>query len=251
MMIKIKPLEVNNTAATSSQQDRLTRWLGIACLALIAISLFMIFGYAPTAQRASGGNVQRIFYYHVSSAWVGFGAWALVAWFGWKHLHSRDLRHDRLALASAEVSVVFLSMTLLTGMLWGKPVWNAFWTWETKLTFSALQMLMYLAYLLLRSGLDDPAKRARFSAVYALLGAALIPFNFLVSRVLQDIHPAVFGPSINATQQGGFGIPPEMTVTLLVSLLTFSLVAWFFIRVRASQLKFEMQNAQRRAALLA
>ena len=87
-------------------------------------------------------------------------------------------------------------------MLWAKPVWNAYWTWETKLTFSVLQLLMYLAYLMLRSGFDDSHKRARFSAVYALMGAVLIPFNFLISRVLNSIHPAVFGPSVNATQQG-------------------------------------------------
>ena len=228
----------------------LTSALGWSSALLILVGLLMAFLVAPRAQAASGGDVQRIFYFHVPSAWVGFGVWGVTAFAGWRYLKTRDLKYDRIAAAASEVCVVFITMMLLSGMLWGKPVWNAFWTWEAKLTFSALQSLMYLAYLLLRSGIEDPHRKARFAAIYALLGAVLIPFNFLVSRVLETVHPAVFGPSVNSKSQGGFGVPVEMIVVLMVCLTAFTLLAWFFIRVRVSLLERQESVEARRAALL-
>jgi heme exporter protein C len=125
-------------------------------------------------------------------------------------------------------------MVLLSGMLWARPTWNTWWTWDFKLTLSALQFLMYIAYLMLRSGLDDPNRRARFAAVYGIVGVLTVPLNFLVSRVLSSIHPAVFGPSVNATQQGGFGITPQMALVLVFCMITFTLLFIFILRVRIS-----------------
>ena len=238
------------SVSSKSGKFAFTPILGWSALVLLIAGLLMAFLVAPRAQAASGGDVQRIFYFHVPSAWVGFGVWSVTAYAGWRYLKTRNLRYDRIASAASEVCVVFITMMLLSGMLWGKPVWNAFWTWEAKLTFSALQSLMYLAYLLLRSGIDDPHRKARFAAIYALLGAALIPFNFLVSRVLETVHPAVFGPSVNAKSQGGFGVPVEMIVVLMVCLTAFTLLAWFFIRVRVGLLEREELIETRRVALI-
>ncbi|MCS7060799.1 MAG: cytochrome c biogenesis protein [Anaerolineae bacterium] len=236
--------------ATPAAQQR-TRALGIVGVVMLAVSLVLVFAVAPRAQAQAGGDVQRIFYFHLASALIGFGAWIVTAVAGVRYLRTRELKHDRLALASAEIGVVFIAMVLLSGMLWARPVWNTFWTWDFKLTLSALQFLMYVAYLMLRSGIEEPNRRARFGAVYGIVGALTVPLNFLVSRVLQSVHPAVYGPSVNAAQQGGFGVPAEMTLILLFCLATFSVLYLYLVRTRiALQERADALNA-RRAELMA
>jgi len=201
-------MDVTSASAHSSLNPQRTRALGMAALVMLLGALAMVFVVAPRAQDASGGNAQRIWYFHLASAWLGFGAWIVTAVAGALYLKRRDMKYDRIAVASAEIGVVFITFVLLSGMLWARPVWNTWWTWDFKLTLSLLQFLMYVAYLMLRGGLDDPNKRARFSAVYGIVGALTIPLNFLVSRVLQSIHPAVFGPSVNEASKGGTGVEP-------------------------------------------
>ena len=140
-----------------------TRAIGIAAAALFVVALFMVFFIAPRGDIRSGGDAQRIFYFHLSSAWIGFGAWIVTAVCSIRYLKTRDFKFDRIAVSSAEIGVVFLAMVLLTGMLWGRPTWNTWWTWDFKLTLSVLQFLLYVAYLMLRSGIDEPDRRARFS----------------------------------------------------------------------------------------
>jgi heme exporter protein C len=218
---------------------------------LLVVALVMIFVVAPRAQDASGGQAQRIFYFHVAAAWVGFGAWLVTAYAGIRYLRERDFKWDRLAVCSAEIGVLFIVMVLLTGMLWARPTWNAWWTWDFKLTLSLLQFLMYTAYLVLRSGVDNPEQRARFSAVYGITGSLTIPLNFLVSRVLQSIHPAVFGDSVNARQQGGFGVASEMMPVLLFSIITFTAFYIFFLRQRLALQERADALLLRRADLIA
>jgi heme exporter protein C len=235
------------TARHSSSQT--TRAFGIASAAMLVVALVLVFLVAPRAQDAAGGDVQRIFYFHVSSAWNGFGAWFVTAIAGALYLKRRDLKYDRIAVSAAEIGVLFITMVLLTGMLWARPVWNTWWTWDFKLTLSALQFLMYVAYLMLRTGIDDPNRRARFAAVYGIIGALTVPLNFLVSRVLDSIHPAVFGPSVNATQQGGFGITPEMGLVLGFCVITFTVLFIFMLRVRIAIQERADELAARRAEL--
>ena len=236
-------------SASSSRRGG-ARGLGIASAVMLAIALILVFAVAPRAQVEAGGDVQRIFYFHLASALIGFGAGIVTAVAGIQYLRTRDFKHDRLALASAEIGVVFIAMVLLSGMLWARPVWNTFWTWDFKLTLSALQFLMYVAYLMLRSGIDDPNRRARFAAVYGIVGALTVPLNFLVSRVLQSAHPAVYGPSVNAAQQGGFGVPTEMTLILMFCLAAFTVLYFYLLRTRIEmQERADALNA-RRAELL-
>jgi heme exporter protein C len=244
-------LSSSRTAPPSALSKQTTRAFGAVALALLAVALTMVFIVAPRAQDASGGQAQRIFYFHVSAAWIAFAAWLVSAYAGVRYLRSRDFKWDRMAVASAEIGVVFIVMVLLTGMLWGRPTWNAWWTWDFKLTLSLLQFLMYLAYLVLRSGVENAEQRARFSAVYGIIGSLTIPLNFLVSRVLQSIHPAVFGDSVNARQQGGFGIAGEMVPVLLFSLLTFTMFYIYFLRARIALQERADLLALRRAELAA
>ncbi|MCX6019138.1 MAG: cytochrome c biogenesis protein CcsA [Chloroflexi bacterium] len=239
------------TSDDAERSAQTTRAVGAAALALLIVALLMVFVVAPKAQDASGGQAQRIFYFHVSAAWIAFSAWLVSAYGGVRYLRSRDMKWDRLAVASAEIGVMFIVMVLLTGMLWGRPTWNAWWTWDFKLTLSLLQFLMYLAYLVLRSGVENPEQRARFSAVYGIIGSLTIPLNFLVSRVLQSIHPAVFGDSVNARQQGGFGLAGEMVPVLLFSLLTFTVFYVYFLRARIALQEGADQISLRRAELAA
>jgi heme exporter protein C len=237
---------------TTRQQpsESVTRAIGLAALALLAVALMMVFVIAPPGDVKSGGEAQRIFYFHISSAWVGFGAWVVTAVCGIAYLRTRDLKWDRRAHASAEIGVLFIVLVLLSGMLWARPTWNAWWTWDFKLTLSALQFLMYVAYLMLRSGIENPEQRARFASVYGIIGSLTVPLNFLVSRVLQSIHPAVIGPSVNAAQQGGFGVSADRTVILIFTLVTFTLVYMFLFRTRTAQLEREDELAVRKAALM-
>jgi heme exporter protein C len=236
--------------ARQRPSEPLTRAIGLAALAMLAVALMMVFVIAPPGDVKSGGEAQRIFYFHLSSAWVGFGAWVVTAVCGIAYLRTRDLKWDRRAHASAEIGVLFIMLVLLSGMLWGRPTWNAWWTWDFKLTLSALQFLMYVAYLMLRSGIENPEQRARFASVYGIIGSLTVPLNFLVSRVLQSIHPAVFGPSVNAAQQGDFGVSTDRTVILIFTLITFTLVYVFLFRTRTAQLTREDDLAARKAALM-
>lgn len=234
---------------TNASSSRTTGAIGIAAAVMLVVALVMVFVVAPRAQDESGGNVQRIFYFHISSAWTGFGAWIVTAVAGALYLKRRDLRYDRVALASAEIGVLFITMVLLSGMLWARPVWNTWWTWDYKLTLSALQFLMYVAYLMLRTGLDEPARRARFAAVYGIIGALTIPLNFLVSRVLNSIHPAVIGDSVNAQQQGGFGMSAEMALILVFCMITFTVLYLFMLRTRIAIQEQADELSIRRAEL--
>lgn len=239
--------------ALSSQRqtrEQVTRAFGLAAAAMLSVALVIVFFIAPTGDVRSGGEAQRIFYFHLSSAWIGFGMWLVTAYCGIRYLKTRDMQWDRRAHAAAEIGVMFIVLVLLSGMLWGRPTWNAWWTWDFKLTLSALQFLMYVAYLMLRSGIENQEQRARFASVYGIVGALTVPLNFLVSRVLQSIHPAVFGPSVNAAQQGDFGVSADRTIILIFCLAAFTVLAIFLFRARVALLEREDALAVRKAALI-
>ncbi len=238
------------SAVQAATREQVTRAFGLAALALMAVALFVVFTLAPPGDLKSGGEAQRIFYFHISSAWLGFGAWLMTAFSGVRYLQTRDLQWDRRAHASAEIGVMFIVLVLLSGMLWGKPTWNAWWTWDFKLTLSALQFLMYVAYLMLRGGIENMDQRARFASVYGVVGALTVPLNFLVSRVLQSIHPAVIGPSVNASQQGGFGVSMDRTIILIFCMVAFTVLYIFMFRTRVGTLEREDVLAERKAALI-
>jgi len=121
------------------------------------------------------------------------------------------------------------------GSIWARPIWNAWWTWEPRLTTAAILEMIYLAYLLLREGIDDPERRARFGAVYTLVGAISVPITFFSIRYLRTIHPIVVGGSNDAT--GSFQMEKSMLFAMLFAILTFSVifVTLFWHRIRLGQ----------------
>jgi len=199
---------------------------------LFLISLWMVFFYAP--EEKVMGEVQRVFYYHVATAWVGmlgFGV-ALVA--GIAYLRTSKRKWDIVGLAAVEISLVFFFITILMGSIWARPIWNAWWTWDPRLTTATIVELVYAAYLLLRQGIEDPDRRARFGAVYAILGFISVPLTFLSIRIFRTIHPVVIGNS-DPTATGNFDMTSKMLQTFLYGLFTFSVIfatlLWHRIRL--------------------
>jgi heme exporter protein C len=149
----------------------------LAAVVLMATALSRAIWFTP-AERLQG-LAQKIFYVHLPSAWVAFLAFGLTAIAGGVWLFIKDARLDRFAESSAEVGVIFTTGVLISGPLWGKPIWGAWWVWDARLTLTLFLWFLYLGYLVLRSAVDDREARARYSAVVGILGALLIPFIHL------------------------------------------------------------------------
>ena len=186
-------------------------------------ALGMVFFYAP--REATMGDVQRIFYFHVASAWVGFFGFFITAFAGALYLIREQRRWDILGLSSAEVGLTFITMTLITGSLWARPVWGTYWTWEPRLTISAVQWLLYVAYVMLRASTPTPERVARFAAVYGLVAFVTVPLSWFAIRWWRTIHPQIISGDEMA-------LTPKMLHTLLASLLAFTLVYAALLRQR-------------------
>ncbi|HLF25619.1 MAG TPA: cytochrome c biogenesis protein CcsA [Anaerolineae bacterium] len=210
---------------TTAKRDTLGMVLAAAAAVMVSAAAYFAFAYAPTERVM--GDVQRIFYFHVGIAWVA--GLALFVAFVASILYlarGEQRRYDILAVASVEIGVVFGIMVVLSGMLWARPVWNTWWTWDPRLTTTAIALFIYIAYLMLRGAIDDPQRRARFSAVYGIIAFASVPITFFATRWWNTIHPDLFG-------QGDF--PPltaQMRTAMFVSLATFSLVYLTLLRMR-------------------
>jgi heme exporter protein C len=199
--------------------------LTIAALAAVVVTYIRAIFFTPI--EAVQGPVQKIFYIHAPAAWVAFMAFGLVALASVLYLWLREDRLDRIAESSAEVGVVFTTVVLTTGPLWGKPVWGAYWTWDARLTLTLFLWFIYVAYLVMRGALDDRAMRARYSAVLGILGALLIPFIHLSVYLFRTLHPRpiVMKPSAPS-------LPSEMLTTLLLAFGAFTLLYIALLRAR-------------------
>jgi heme exporter protein C len=201
-------------------------------LVLFVVAVGMVFFYAPT--EAVMGNVQRVFYFHVATAWVGMLGFLVAAIAGIAYLRSSQRRWDVTGLAAIEISLVFFFIAIISGSIWARPTWGTWWTWDPRLTTAAIVELVYAAYLLLRQGIEDPDRRARFGAVYSILGFISVPLTFISIRLYRTIHPVVIGSS-DPGAEGDFSMTPKMLQTFMFSLLTFSFLfadlLWHRIRM--------------------
>lgn len=209
-------------------QDRITAPLIIITALMIGVATFFAFGYAHTADVLSGGDVQRIFYFHVGIAWIAglalfvtFVCSILYLWRG------ENRQFDIIAAASVEIGVVFGVMVLLSGMLWARPVWNTWWTWDPRLTTTAICEFLYVAYLMLRGAVDDPQRRARYSAVYGVIAFASVPITYFSTKWFNTIHPDLFGG------QNLSPLTDTMKPAMFIALAAFTLVYIVLLRMRA------------------
>ncbi|HEV7388759.1 MAG TPA: cytochrome c biogenesis protein CcsA, partial [Gemmatimonadaceae bacterium] len=181
-----------------------------------------------TPLEAKQGAAQKIFYLHAPAAWVAFLAFFLVAVASGVYLWLRDVRLDRFAESSAEVGVVFTTVVLITGPLWGRPIWGTFWAWwDVRLVSTLFLWFIYVSYLVLRGAIESPPLRARYSAVLGILGAFLIPFIHLSVYLFATMHPM---PIVGKPSKPS--LPSEMLLTFMLALVSFTLLYIAFLRSR-------------------
>jgi len=231
-----------------AKTNRLTTVLNWAAVVMMMGGLAMVFLYAP--RERTMGDVQRIFYFHLGSAWVGFFAFFLTMVCGVLYLWKGEERWDVLGSTSAEVGTVFMTMAIVSGSLWARPVWNAWWTWDPRLTISAIQWLLYLAYFMLRAGIEDPGRRARFSAVYGIIAFLTVPLSFLSIRIWRTIHPVVVAGDSGSAVEGAFSMTASMRYTLFFSLATFTVLYFALLRHRLNLAWAEGRAARLRQRVL-
>jgi heme exporter protein C len=192
------------------------------CLAMVA-ALYGAIVFAPTERVM--GHIQRIFYVHLPLAWVGFVAFGHACWAGIQYLRTSRREWDEVGVAAAEIGVLFSTLVIVTGSLWARPVWGTWWTWDPQLVTYLILWLIYVGYLMLRSAAGEDAARARFAAVFAIVGFVDVPLVWLSARYLRALSPVIF------TSRGA-GLDPSMAWALGAGLVAWSLLYWFLFRVR-------------------
>ena len=195
-------------------------------LVLMVAALYMIFVYVPT-EKATGA-IQRIFYFHVPLAWVGFLAFFVVFISSIMYLWKQSVMWDALAHASAEIGILFTSLVLITGSIWAKSVWGIWWTWDARLTGTLVLWFIYIAYLMVRGYAREESQGARLGAVLGIVGFINVPIVALAMTLWRTQHPSAL------IFEGG--LAPSMLTTLLVSLAAFT-VLYVVMLVQATSLK--------------
>jgi len=227
-----------STIGTAGQNTRPP----IASLALLTLtfigmmtSIFMIFLYVPT--DAIEGIPQRIFYFHVPIAWIGMLAFGVVTVAGIGYLWKKDERWDWAARASAELGAVFITLALITGSIWGKTTWGTWWTWDARLTTTLILWFIYIGYLMLRSYMGRTHESARSGAVLAIIGLIDVPIIYESVNWWRTLHPQAEVGTPGA-------LPPSVVLTLMISLVTFTLF-YSFLMIQLYQLQRMQTLAQR------
>jgi heme exporter protein C len=219
--------ELGAAAPASAPADRpRVDWLLV--VAALAVAATFVRAWLFTPVEALQGPAQKIFYVHVPAAFIGlYFACGLVAVSSALYLWLKDERLDRMAESAAEVGLAFLSVVLVTGPLWGKPVWGTWWTWDMRLTLTLILWFIVLGYLILRGAVDDRAMRARYSAVLGVLAALLVPFIHLSVYLFRTLHPMPI-----VLKPGAPSLSREMLTTLLMSIGAFTLLFLALLRAR-------------------
>ena len=207
-----------------------------ATVVVSVVALAMIVGYAPLDRVQ--GVVQKIFYFHVPMAWVAYLAFAVVLVASIAYLWKRDLRWDALARASVEIGVLFTTLVLITGSLWGKPIWNTWWTWDGRLTSTLVLWFIYVGYMMLRAYTPDPERAARLSAVLGIVGFVDVPIIHFSVQWWRTLHPE---PVIARSNPQA---PPEMILTLAVSLVAMTLLYATLLPYRTKLERTRDENRQ-------
>jgi heme exporter protein C len=223
---------------------RFEKGLALASAAALVAGMYGAFLGAPTERTM--GDIQRIFYIHVPSAWTAFAAFAVVFVASVAFLLTKDLRWDRIALACAEIGTIFCTAVLITGPIWAKPVWGLWWAWDARLTTTLLLWLIYLSYLLLRDFLEEPARQATLAAVFGIFGFVDVPIVYASIRLWRTQHPQ---PVILGGEESG--LDPAMLKVLLLCWAAFTMlfVLLAVLRVRLEKSRAEVRQLRRELML--
>ena len=213
-----------------------TAWIawafGIAAILTLATGSYL--GLVIVPPDAVQGEVQRIMYLHVPSIVTAYLAFTVVFCASILYLWKRDLRFDAMAVSSAEIGVLFTGITLATGSIWGKSTWGVWWTWDARLTLTAILFTIYVGYLMLRSFAEDPQAGARYGAVLAILGFLDIPLNHFAVQWWRTLHQAssILWPAAPS-------VAPVMLVPLVINFVGLVLLYTYLLleRVRLERIR--------------
>lgn len=225
--------------------ERLRRPTWLRLYLLVTLLLFGVAAYlglVASPRDVNQGDLIRIMYAHVSVAWIGFVAVSLTALFGALYLWRGQRIDDIRALASGEMGLFFSSLTIIGGMTYSQPTLNTFWTWDAKLTLTAIMVALMVGYFIVRGLIDDPVRRGRVSAVVALIAAASLPFNYLAAEWFRTLHPA---KSV-ALDGSGVTMDSAMLMVLLFNTAVAGLIYLGFMleRIRIGRIEVELEEEQ-------
>ncbi len=212
------------------------RWgaltLGLAGVALTILFHWQVFFFVPT--EASMGIVQRIFYIHLPAAWVAFFAFGIVALCSAVYLWLGEEKLDQAARSAAEGGIIFTTIVLTSGPLWGKIAWGTWWSWEPRLTLTLLLWFIYLGYFMVRNATDNPERGKKFAAVVGIVGALNIPLIHLSVLWFRSLHPQPVVARVDGPQ-----LHPDMLTTLFTALGAWTLLflALFLLRYGVARLE--------------
>lgn len=193
---------------------------GIVFILMLA-SIYMIFIYAPMEKVMQ--EVQKIFYFHVGVAWNGALAFLVVFIASIMYIKTKDPKWDRYGRASAEIGLLFATLVLITGPIWGKSAWNIWWTWEPRLTSTLVIWFIYVAYFLVRGAVAEYHRKATLSAIFGIIGFLNVPIVYYSVHLWRVSHPMIFGPT-------GGGLHPQMLQTLIVTVFAFTSLYIYYMQ---------------------
>ncbi|HKS06167.1 MAG TPA: cytochrome c biogenesis protein CcsA [Gemmatimonadaceae bacterium] len=210
--------------------------------ALAAVVATQVYAISRSPAEADMGHLQKIMYVHVPAAWMTFLAFFVVLVFSVKYMWKRDENDDLLAASAAEVGALFNGLTLMLGMLWGKPAWGVWWVWDARLTSTLVLFLIFVSYLALRAFVDDHQQRARWSAAVGAFGALNVPIVYLSVTWWRTLHQPPSSPST---------LDPAYTLGLRINAVAFLLVMIYFVRKRyeIARLHRAVEHAAEAAAM--
>ena len=213
--------------ALERAERNIRRGLVIASAGLLGLAGVYLMAWRFTPPERFQGLAQKIFYIHPPAAYASEMAFVFAGIASLLYLLLKDERFDTFAEASAEVGLAFALVLLTTGPIWAKPIWGAWWTWDARLTFSLIEFLLFAGYFALRSAVRDPAERARYAAVVAIMGMLLVPFIHLTVYLFNTTHPQ---PVVVRTDKPA--LPLVMLRTFLMSFAVFTVIYIGFVTAR-------------------
>lgn len=225
-------------ARAGRSSSGLTALTILSAVLILAATYFALVAAPPAAGLTQDETfAQRIIYFHVPSAWLSMLAFGITMIASILYLRTAERRWDHIALSSAEIGIVFTIAVLGSGSVWAKPAWNTWWTWDPRLTTYTIVFLLYVSYFMLRGAMDEPARRARFAAVYGIFAFLSVPITFFSIRWWRTIHPVLFDAK-------NFGLSSGMRPAFFFGLAAFTVfyVALLWHRVRLEETREQVES---------
>lgn len=225
----------------------LARWsevVGWGTAVMVTVGMYFAFIWVPPMKGFASPESTRIFYFHMPIAIVALAAFGVVFVASIIYLWRRSLMADLVALAAAEVGLVFCTLAIVTGSIWARPEWGTWWTWDPRLTTTAILWLIYVAYLILRASVEEPERRARFAAVFGIVGFIDVPIVFMAIRWWRTIHPVVItGAEVRMD-------PPVVLTLAIAGIGVILLFTWLVLqRLRLATVEDELAELRHQLGL--